>query len=72
MVELENPGRFFIQIQMEQNTENLRNISMELEKCYSHINMEDYKPEVGEICAVKFSLDQVNSFSLRYESYWEQ
>ncbi|XP_062859119.1 tudor domain-containing protein 1 isoform X2 [Trichomycterus rosablanca] len=58
VVELKNPGKFFIQLQTVENTENLKHITMELQKCYSSLYAVEYKPEMGEICAVKFSLDQ--------------
>uniref|UniRef100_A0AAY5F2E6 Tudor domain-containing protein 1 n=1 Tax=Electrophorus electricus TaxID=8005 RepID=A0AAY5F2E6_ELEEL len=53
-----NPGKFFIHIQSKEMTETLRNITMELQKTYGSSHAVEYKPEIWEICAVRFSLDQ--------------
>ncbi|XP_017551496.1 tudor domain-containing protein 1 isoform X1 [Pygocentrus nattereri] len=58
VVELRNPGKFFIHIQSVAMTETLRSISLELQKTYGSSHKLGYKPEVGELCAVKFSQDQ--------------
>uniref|UniRef100_A0AAR2LE68 Tudor domain containing 1 n=1 Tax=Pygocentrus nattereri TaxID=42514 RepID=A0AAR2LE68_PYGNA len=58
LVELRNPGKFFIHIQSVAMTETLRSISLELQKTYGSSHKLGYKPEVGELCAVKFSQDQ--------------
>lgn len=59
MVELRSPGKFFIHIQSVEMVETLRTISLELQKTYGSSHAVKYIPEVEELCAVKFSLDQV-------------
>ncbi|KAK1793994.1 hypothetical protein P4O66_010903, partial [Electrophorus voltai] len=58
VVQMRNPGKFFIHIQSKEMTETLRNITMELQKTYGSSHAVEYKPEIWEICAVRFSLDQ--------------
>ncbi|XP_076855400.1 tudor domain-containing protein 1 [Brachyhypopomus gauderio] len=58
VVEMRNPGKFFIHIQSVEMTNTLKNITTELQRTYGISHAATYKPEVGEICTVKFSLDQ--------------
>ncbi|KAI4872808.1 hypothetical protein NFI96_016135 [Prochilodus magdalenae] len=58
VVELLNPGKFFIHIQSAGMSETLRSITIDLQKTYVGSHTPEYKPEVGELCAVKFSHDQ--------------
>ncbi|KAI5623300.1 tudor domain-containing protein 1, partial [Silurus asotus] len=58
IVEMRTPGKFFIQIQSVEMSETLNNISLSLQKAYSGSPASVYKPEIGELCAVKFSFDQ--------------
>ncbi|XP_056626463.1 tudor domain-containing protein 1 isoform X2 [Triplophysa dalaica] len=58
VVELRNPGKFFINLQSVEMMESLKNITSELQKAYSTSFSAPYKPEVGELCAVKFPLDR--------------
>ncbi|XP_072523567.1 tudor domain-containing protein 1 [Salminus brasiliensis] len=58
VVELRNPGKFFIHIQSVEMTETLTSITVRLQKTYGSSHAAEYKPEIGELCAVKFSLDQ--------------
>lgn len=60
VLEMRTPGKFFIQIQSVEFSEILKNITQNLQKTYSGSFASVYKPEIGEICAVKFSFDQVN------------
>lgn len=60
MVEMRTPGKFFIQIQSAEFSETLKNITLSLQKAHNGSFTSVYKPEIGEICAVKFSFDQVN------------
>lgn len=66
MIELRNPGKFFIHLQSMEMMESLKNITSELQKTYSTSFSPLYKPEVGELCAVKFSLDRVRISSTLY------
>ncbi|KAM8836922.1 tudor domain-containing protein 1 [Spinachia spinachia] len=52
-----NPGRFFLLAQNPELLEALQNISTELQKTYSCSSVTTYVPQVGEVCAVKFSCD---------------
>lgn len=61
MVEMRSPGKFFIHIQSVEMSESLKNIILNLQKTCSGSLASVYKPEMGEICAVKFSFDQVNN-----------
>lgn len=58
VIELRNPGKFFIHLQSVEMMESLKNITSELQKAYSTSFSTPFKPEVGELCAVKFSLDR--------------
>jgi len=61
VIDLRNPGMFYIHLQSIEMMESLKNITAELQKAYSTsfaLNPE-YKPEIGELCAVKFLLDRV-------------
>ncbi|XP_066520883.1 tudor domain-containing protein 1 [Hoplias malabaricus] len=58
VMELRNPGNFYIHIQSLEIIETVRSITLELQKTYGSSLPAHYRPEVGEICAVKFSLDQ--------------
>ncbi|XP_051523299.1 tudor domain-containing protein 1-like [Myxocyprinus asiaticus] len=58
VIELRNPGKFFIHLQSVEMMESLKNISRELQKTYGTSYAAEYKPEIGELCAVKFSLDR--------------
>ncbi|TSK14749.1 Tudor domain-containing protein 1 [Bagarius yarrelli] len=58
VVEIRTPAKFFIHIQSVEMAETLKSITVNLQKAYSGSLASVYKPEVGELCAVKFSLDQ--------------
>uniref|UniRef100_A0A8C8JB78 Tudor domain-containing protein n=1 Tax=Oncorhynchus tshawytscha TaxID=74940 RepID=A0A8C8JB78_ONCTS len=58
VVELHSPGRFFIHVQSPELVEALRAITVELQKTNGGSLGTDYKPDTGEVCAVKYSLDQ--------------
>ncbi|XP_058262771.1 tudor domain-containing protein 1 isoform X2 [Hemibagrus wyckioides] len=58
VVEMRTPGKFFIHIQSMEMLETLKNITLNLQKAYSGSLVSEYKPEIGEICAVKYSFDQ--------------
>ncbi|XP_055786772.1 tudor domain-containing protein 1 isoform X3 [Salvelinus fontinalis] len=58
VVELHSPGRFFIHVQSPELVEALRAITVELQKTNGESLGTDYKPDTGEVCAVKYSLDQ--------------
>ncbi|KAI7797155.1 tudor domain-containing protein 1 [Triplophysa rosa] len=58
VIELRNPGKFFIHLQSVEMMESLKNITTELQKAYSTSFSAPFKLEVGELCAVKFSLDR--------------
>eukprot|EP00063_Salmo_salar_P037704 XP_014012539.1 PREDICTED: tudor domain-containing protein 1 isoform X1 [Salmo salar] len=58
VVELHSPGRFFIHVQRPELVEALRAITVELQKTNGDSLGTDYKPDTGEVCAVKYSLDQ--------------
>uniref|UniRef100_A0A671KJ77 Tudor domain-containing protein 1-like n=1 Tax=Sinocyclocheilus anshuiensis TaxID=1608454 RepID=A0A671KJ77_9TELE len=45
-------------LQSVEMMESLKNITKELQKAYSTSFAAEYKPEIGELCAVKFSLDR--------------
>lgn len=60
MVEMRTPGKFFIHIQSVEMSETLKTIALNLQKIYCGSLASVYKPEIGEVCAVKFSFDQVN------------
>lgn len=59
VIDLRNPGMFSIHWQSEEMMESLKKITQQLQKTYNSSFVQEYKPEVGELCAVKFSLDQV-------------
>lgn len=59
VIDLRNPGMFSIHLQSIEMIESLKNITAELQKAYSTSFAPEYKPEIGELCAVKFSLDRV-------------
>ncbi|KTG35083.1 hypothetical protein cypCar_00018882 [Cyprinus carpio] len=58
VIDLRNPGEFSIHLQSVEMMESLKNITTELQKAYSTSFAAEYKPEIGELCAVKFSLDR--------------
>uniref|UniRef100_A0A8C7DK76 Tudor domain-containing protein 1 n=1 Tax=Oncorhynchus kisutch TaxID=8019 RepID=A0A8C7DK76_ONCKI len=58
VVELHSPGRFFIHVQSPELVEALRAVTVELQKTNGGSLGTDYKPDTGEVCAVKYSLDQ--------------
>lgn len=60
VVEMRTPGKFFIHVQSVEMSETLKNITLNLQKTYGGSLASVYKPEIGEICAVKFSFDQVD------------
>ncbi|XP_028331268.1 tudor domain-containing protein 1 isoform X2 [Gouania willdenowi] len=57
VVEFYNPGRFFFLPQSPDISQALQNISAELQKTYSGSSETNHEPRVGEVCAVRFSLD---------------
>lgn len=59
VIDLRNPGMFSIHLQSIEMMGSLKNITAELQKAYSTSFAPEYKPEIGELCAVKFSLDRV-------------
>jgi hypothetical protein len=59
VVELHSPGRFFIHVQSPELVEALRAVTVELQKTNGGLLGTNYKPDTGEVCAVKYSLDQV-------------
>lgn len=65
-MEMRTPEKFFIHIQSVDMSETLKNITLNLQKTYSGSPTSVYQPEIEEICAVKFSFDQVNVFSSSY------
>ncbi|XP_064807023.1 tudor domain-containing protein 1 [Oncorhynchus masou masou] len=58
VVELHSPSRFFIHVQSPELVEALRAVTVELQKTNGGSLGTDYKPNTGEVCAVKYSLDQ--------------
>ncbi|XP_067286444.1 tudor domain-containing protein 1 [Pseudorasbora parva] len=58
VIDLRTPGMFSIHQQSIEMMESLKNITAELQKAYSTSFAPEYKPEIGELCAVKFSLDR--------------
>ncbi|KAM6951176.1 tudor domain-containing protein 1 [Aplochiton taeniatus] len=58
VVELRSPAMFFLHVQSPELVEALRGITMELQNTYSNSPDTAYTPGIGEVCAVKFSLDQ--------------
>uniref|UniRef100_A0A8C2A723 Tudor domain-containing protein 1 n=1 Tax=Cyprinus carpio TaxID=7962 RepID=A0A8C2A723_CYPCA len=58
VIDLRSPGEFSIHLQSVEMMESLKNITKELQKAYSTLFVAEYKPEIGELCAVKFSLDR--------------
>ncbi|XP_030631037.1 tudor domain-containing protein 1 [Chanos chanos] len=58
VLELTNPGKFFIRIHSVEMMEAVRNIAVRLHKMHGGSASGDYTPETGEICAVKYSVDQ--------------
>ncbi|XP_064177328.1 tudor domain-containing protein 1 isoform X4 [Anguilla rostrata] len=58
VVELRNPGKFFIHVQSAEMTELLHNVTMALQKTYAGSLGTEYLPDYGELCAVKYSQDQ--------------
>ncbi|XP_051530628.1 tudor domain-containing protein 1-like [Myxocyprinus asiaticus] len=58
VIEMRNPGKFYIHLQSVEMMESLKNISKELQKTYGTSYAAEYRPEIGELCAVKFSLDR--------------
>ncbi|CAB1337782.1 unnamed protein product [Coregonus sp. 'balchen'] len=64
VVELRSPGRFFIHVQSPELVEALRAITVELQKTNGGSLGTDYKPITGEVCAVKYSLDQAMECSV--------
>lgn len=69
MIDLRNPGEFYTHLQSVEMMESLKNITKELQKAYSTSFAAEYKPEIGELCAVKFSLDRVRQFFILFLSY---
>lgn len=65
VIDLRNPGEFSIHLQSVE-MESLKNITKELQKAYSSSFAAEYKPEIGELCAVKFSLDRVRQFFILF------
>ncbi|XP_055032396.2 tudor domain-containing protein 1 [Misgurnus anguillicaudatus] len=58
VIELRNPGKFFIHLQSVEMMESLKNITRELQNAYAASFPARYKPEIEELCAVKFSVDR--------------
>ncbi|XP_026132229.1 tudor domain-containing protein 1-like isoform X1 [Carassius auratus] len=58
VIDLRSPGEFSIHLQSAEMMESLKNITKELQKAYSTSFAAEYKPEIGELCGVKFSLDR--------------
>ncbi|XP_043108998.1 tudor domain-containing protein 1 isoform X2 [Puntigrus tetrazona] len=58
VIDLRNPGKFSIHLQSVEMMESLKNITKELQKAYSTSFAAEYKPEIGELCGVKFLFDQ--------------
>ncbi len=66
MIDLRNPGEFYTHLHSVEIMESLKNITKELQKAYSTSFAAEYKPEIGELCAVQFSLDRVRQFIYLY------
>lgn len=59
---MHSPSRFFLHGQSPELMEALRAVSMELQRTYSgSASGAAYIPDPGEVCGVKFSLDQVRA-----------
>ncbi|KAG9338342.1 hypothetical protein JZ751_025899 [Albula glossodonta] len=58
VMELRNPGKFFIHIQSVEMMETLRTITMALQKAYASSLGAEYLPDLGELCAVRYSQDK--------------
>ncbi|KAL0984548.1 hypothetical protein UPYG_G00143080 [Umbra pygmaea] len=58
VVELYSPGRFFVHVESSNLMESLRDISVTLQRTNGSSLGADYMPDTGEVCAVKYSLDQ--------------
>ncbi|TRY85445.1 hypothetical protein DNTS_016109 [Danionella cerebrum] len=58
VIDLKNPGLFIIYWQTEEMIQSLKKISADLQKAHGNTFAPEYKPEIGEICAAKFSVDQ--------------
>ncbi|KAL2078027.1 hypothetical protein ACEWY4_025712 [Coilia grayii] len=58
-VEIQSPSRFFISVHSSAVEESLQKISVELQKACGGLVTGPHTPEAGEICAVKFSQDQI-------------
>ncbi|KAL4613012.1 tudor domain-containing protein 1 isoform X1 [Arapaima gigas] len=56
VVELRNPGKFFIH--MKTTVASLRRITTSLQRAYSGVPSTEYTPECGEVCAARYSQDQ--------------
>ncbi|KAJ8264715.1 hypothetical protein GJAV_G00152940 [Gymnothorax javanicus] len=58
LLELRNPGKFFVRVQTAEQMEQLHSVTMALQKsCQGSLHLE-YLPDYGELCAVKYSHDQ--------------
>ncbi|XP_061088182.1 tudor domain-containing protein 1 isoform X3 [Conger conger] len=58
VLELRNPGKFFIQVQTTEMLASLHSITVALQKTYAGSLGTEYLPDYGELCAVKYSQDQ--------------
>ncbi|XP_062382740.1 tudor domain-containing protein 1 isoform X2 [Sardina pilchardus] len=58
VVDVQSPSKFFIHVHSATVEESLRKISMELQSACGASSASPYSPDVGEICAIKFSQDQ--------------
>ncbi|XP_023652742.2 tudor domain-containing protein 1 isoform X2 [Paramormyrops kingsleyae] len=58
VVELRNPGKFFIHVESKAVMESLRSVTVMLQKMYAGSTGTEYMPDCGEACAVMYSQDR--------------
>ncbi|KAJ7984649.1 hypothetical protein DPEC_G00356950 [Dallia pectoralis] len=58
VVEMRSPSRFFVHVESREQMEALKAITVELHKTNDSLLEPEYLPDTGEVCAVKYSLDQ--------------
>ncbi|XP_019902243.2 tudor domain-containing protein 1 isoform X2 [Esox lucius] len=58
VVEMLSPGRFFVHVESPELIDALKAITVELQKSNGSMLRTEYKPDTGEVCAIKYSLDQ--------------
>uniref|UniRef100_A0A8D0GDC2 Tudor domain containing 1 n=1 Tax=Sphenodon punctatus TaxID=8508 RepID=A0A8D0GDC2_SPHPU len=59
VTDFKNPSEFYIQVYSPQVLEHISKLSVTMNDWYTHaVSQEEYIPTKGEICVVKYSLDQ--------------